>query len=230
MNSYQKLSLVLTGTSFLMMTPAVEAVTLTQSFSINLNNQPLNSSTKLLLPKFNSLLGELTKVYITMNSTVNSNINITPSGTSNFTGNSSVNADFAVNFPTLKADPTLLLKLAVDSQKTSIANGSTGNLNSSKSGSAWTTIADVGTLSALSGCQGQTIALNIKTPGGVTLNGLPSNTGSYDGNIFTNSDFILTYEYQGSDSASVPEPITIAGFGLAVAMGGWWKQKSLKKG
>lgn len=230
MNSYQKLSLIFTGTSFLMMTPAVEAVTLTQSFSINLNNQPLNSNTKLLIPKFNSLLGELTKVYLTMNSTVNSNINITPSGTSNFAGNSSINADIAVNLPTLKADPTLLLKLAVDSQKTSIANGSTGNVNSSKSGSAWTTIADVGTLSALSGCQGQTIALNINTPGGVTLNGLPSNTGFYDGNIFTNSNFTITYEYQGSDSAPVPEPMTIAGFGLAVAMGGWWKRKSLKKG
>jgi len=230
MNSYQKLSLILTGTSFLMMTHSVEAATLTQSFSINLNNQPLNSNTKLLLPKFNSLLGELTKVYITMNSTVNSNINITPSGTSNFTGNSSINADFAVNLPTLKADPTLLLKLAVDSQNTSIANGSTGNLNSSKSGSASTTIADAGTLSALSGCQGQTIALNINTPGGVTLNGWPSSKGSYDGNISTNSNFILTYEYQGSDSAPVPEPMTIAGFGLAVAMGGWWKRQSLKKG
>ena len=62
-----------------------------------------------MFPKFNSLLGTLLKAYVTVQSTVNSDISIVP--TSNFTGTAVTNAQIAVNLPSLKADPNLVLSL-----------------------------------------------------------------------------------------------------------------------
>jgi hypothetical protein len=103
---------------------SAQAATLSQTYTVNLDSQPLNSSTNVVLPKFNSLLGTLLKAYVTVKSTVNNSVSITPL-TGDFTGTAATNANIAVNIPLLKVDPNLTLSVLASPPETKIANGGT---------------------------------------------------------------------------------------------------------
>ncbi|MEK0195364.1 hypothetical protein, partial [Microcoleus anatoxicus] len=100
MNVCQRLGIVGGSLSFAVVSQcfSVEAATLSQTYTVNLDSQPLNSSTNVVLPKFNSLLGTLLKAYVTVKSTVNNSVSITPL-TGDFTGTAATNANIAVNIP-----------------------------------------------------------------------------------------------------------------------------------
>ncbi|MEK0189411.1 hypothetical protein, partial [Microcoleus anatoxicus] len=70
MNVCQRLGIVGGSLSFAVFSQcfSVEAATLSQTYTVNLDSQPLNSSTNVVLPKFNSLLGTLLKAYVTVKS------------------------------------------------------------------------------------------------------------------------------------------------------------------
>jgi hypothetical protein len=102
MNFCQKLGIVSRSLSFAVVSQcfSAQAATLTQTYTVNLGSQPLNSSTNVVLPKFNSLLGTLLKAYVTVKSTVNNSVSITPL-TGDFMGTAATNASIAVNIPRL---------------------------------------------------------------------------------------------------------------------------------
>lgn len=102
----------------------VQAAVLTQTYTVNLKQQPVNSTLNGVFPKFNSLLGTLLKAYVTVQSTVNSDISIVPA--SNFTGTAVTNAQIAVNLPSLKADPNLVLSLFANPPEMNIESGLRG--------------------------------------------------------------------------------------------------------
>ncbi|MGB8691123.1 MAG: hypothetical protein WCD53_27890 [Microcoleus sp.] len=79
MNVCQKLGIVGGSFSFAVVSQcfSVQAATLTQTYTVDLGSQPLNSSTNVVLPKFNSLLGTLLRAYVTVKSTVNNSVSIT---------------------------------------------------------------------------------------------------------------------------------------------------------
>jgi hypothetical protein len=98
MNFCQKLGIVSRSFSFAVVSQcfSAQAATLTQTYTVNLGSQPLNSSTNVVLPKFNSLLGTILKAYVT----VNNSVSITPL-TGDFMGTAATNASIAVNIPRL---------------------------------------------------------------------------------------------------------------------------------
>jgi hypothetical protein len=102
MNFCQKLGIVSGSLSFAVVSQcfSAQAATLTQTYTVNLGSQPLNNSTNVVLPKFNSLLGTLLKAYVTVKSTVNNSVSITPL-TGDFMGTATTNASIAVNIPRL---------------------------------------------------------------------------------------------------------------------------------
>ena len=102
MNFCQKLGIVSRSLSFAVVSQcfSAQAATLTQTYTVNLGSQQLNSSKKVVLLKFNLLLGTLLKAYVTVKSTVNNSLSITPL-TGDFMGTATTNASIAVNIPRL---------------------------------------------------------------------------------------------------------------------------------
>jgi hypothetical protein len=196
----------------------VQAASLTQTFTVNLDSQPLNSSTNIVLPKFNSLLGTLLKAYVTVSSTVNSSTSITALG-SNFTGTATTDAQIAINLPQLKADPFLALSLFASPPETNIASGGTKTVSGTASGTNSKSFNQSEILSALSGCAGDYITFGVGTTGSVLVRGTPGR-GTFGGQVLTNQTISVAYEYE-----PVPEPTTMAGFGLAAGLGCWWKKR-----
>ncbi|HAT12464.1 MAG TPA: hypothetical protein DCS91_01620 [Microcoleaceae bacterium UBA11344] len=88
MNGYQKLGMaVVSGVltlAFNELVIPVQAAVITQTYTVSLKQQPVNSTLNGVFPKFNSLLGTLLSAYVKVQSTVNSDISIVPA--SNFTG------------------------------------------------------------------------------------------------------------------------------------------------
>ncbi|MCC3416040.1 MULTISPECIES: PEP-CTERM sorting domain-containing protein [unclassified Microcoleus] len=229
MNGYQKLGLaVVSGalgfSAFNSMVIPVQAAVLTQTYTVNLK-QPVNSTLNGVLPKFNSLLGTLLSAYVKVESTVNSDINIVPA--SNFTGTAVTNAQIAVNLPSLKADPNLVLSLFVNPPEMSIESGAAGARGGSASGIVSRSYSSPQYLNMFSGCAGDLIAASIVAMGNVRVLGTPT-TVTYAGTVTTDSKLTLAYEYE-SESETVPEPTTIAGVGLAFGLGCWWKRKVGKR-
>ncbi|MBE9097507.1 PEP-CTERM sorting domain-containing protein [Tychonema sp. LEGE 07203] len=227
MNGYQKLGMaVVSGVlslTFNELVIPVQAAVLTQTYTVNLKQQPVNSTLNGVFPKFNSLLGTLLKAYVTVQSTVNSDISIVPA--SNFTGTAVTNAQIAVSLPSLKADPNLVLSLFANPPETSIESGAAGARGGSASGTVSRSYSSSQSLNMFSGCAGDLIAASIAAMGTVRVLGTPG-TGTYAGNVTTDYTLALTYEYE---SDTVPEPNTIAGVGLAFGLGCWWKRKVGKK-
>jgi hypothetical protein len=178
-----------------------------------------------VFPKFNSLLGTLLKAYVTVQSTVNSDISIVPA--SNFTGTAVTNAQIAVNLPSLKADPNLVLSLFANPPEKSIESGAAGATGGTANGVVSRSYSSPQSLNMFSGCAGDLIAASIATMGTVKVLGTPA-TGTYAGTVAADSTLTLSYEYE-SESETVPEPTTIAGVGLAFGLGCWWKRKVEKK-
>jgi hypothetical protein len=201
---------------------STEAATLSQTYTVNLGAQPLNSSTNVVLPKFNSLLGTLLRAYVTVKSTVNNTVSITPL-TGDFTGTVATNANIAVNVPQLKSDPILVLNVLASRSETKIASGGTGTVSSAASGSASKSYDLPLFLSALTGCDGDTFTAGIATTGLTEILGNPVR-GSFGGKVSANVAASVTYEYE-----AVPEPVTVAGTMLAAGVGLWWKRRSIKK-
>ena len=229
MNGYQKLGVgVVSGVlslGFYELAIPVQAAVLTQTYTVNLKQQPVNSTLNGVFPKFNSLLGTLLKAYVTVQSTVNSDISIVPA--SNFTGTAVTNAQIAVNLPSLKADPNLVLSLFANPPEMSIESGAAGATGGSATAGVSRTYSSPQSLNMFSGCAGDLIAASIGTMGTVKVLGTPA-TGTYAGTVAADSTLTLTYEYE-SESETVPEPTTIAGVGLAFGLGCWWKRKVGKK-
>ena len=229
MNGYQKLGVaVVSGvlsSGFYELAIPVQAAVLTQTYTVNLKQQPVNSTLNGVFPKFNSLLGTLLKAYVTVQSTVNSDISIVPA--SNFTGTAVTNAQIAVNLPSLKADPNLVLSLFANPPEMSIESGAAGARGGSAMAGVSRTYSSPQSLNMFSGCAGDLIAASIATMGTVKVLGTPA-TGTYAGTVAADSTLTLTYEYE-SESETVPEPTTIAGVGLAFGLGCLWKRKVGKK-
>jgi hypothetical protein len=170
-------------------------------------------------------LGTLLKAYVTVQSTVNSDISIVPA--SNFTGTAVTNAQIAVNLPSLKADPNLVLSLFANPPEMSIESGAAGARGGSAMVGVSRTYSSPQSLNMFRGCAGDLIAASIATMGTVKVLGTPT-TGTYAGTVAVDSTLTLTYEYE-SESETVPEPTMIAGVGLAFGLGCWWKRKVGKK-
>src|SRR4028118_1526504 len=130
MNGSQKLGSVGGSLSLAVVSQcfAAQAATLTQTYTVNLGSQPLNSTTNVVLPKFNSLLGTLLRAYVTVKSSVNNTVSITPL-TGDFMGTAASNASIAVNIPLLKVNPNLTLSVLASPPETRIANGATGSVS-----------------------------------------------------------------------------------------------------
>ena len=130
MNVCQKLGIVSGSLSFAVVSQcfSAQAATLTQTYTVNLGWQPLNSSTNVVLPKFNSLLGTLLRAYVTVKSTVNNTVSITPL-TGDYMGTAASNASIAVNILLLKVDPNLTLSVLASSPETKIVSGGTGSVS-----------------------------------------------------------------------------------------------------
>ena len=214
MNGSQKLGLVVVSgalgfSAFNLLAIPAQAAILTQTYTVNFKQQPVNGNLNAVLPKFNSLLGTLLRAYVTVPSTVNSDFSIVPA--SNFTGTAVTNGQIAVNLPSLKADPNLVLSLLANRREMSIESGAAGvGVSRSYSSPQY--------LNMFSRCAGDLIAASIAaTPATVT----------YAGKVVTDSTLTVTYEYE---SNSVPEPTIIGGIGLAFGFGCWWKRKVGKKG
>jgi hypothetical protein len=226
MNVCQKLGIVGGSLSFAIVSQcfSVQAATLTQTYTVDLGSQPLNSSTNVVFPKFNSLLGTLLKAYVTVKSTVNNSVSITPL-TGDFTGTAVTNADIAVSIPSLKSDPHLMLNLLASPPETSVASGMTGTVSGSASGTASKSYNLPQFLSVLSGCDGDTFTAGVVTTGFTKILG-SSVRGNFDGKVSANTIASMTYEYDGQP---VPEPMTVAGTFLAAGMSFWWKRRAAKK-
>ncbi|NJL68403.1 MAG: PEP-CTERM sorting domain-containing protein, partial [Microcoleus sp. SM1_3_4] len=225
MNVCQKLGIVSGSLSLTIVSQcvSVQAAVLTQTHTVDLGEQPLNSSTNVVFPKFNSLLGTLLKAYVTVKSTVNNSVSITPV-TGDFTGTAVTNADIAVSIPSLKSDPHLMLNLLAIPPETSVAKGETGTVSGSASGTAAKSYSLAQSLSVLSGCDGDTFIAGVTTTGSTQIKGTPVR-GSFDGKVSAKIAASMTYEYE-----AVPEPMTVAGTFLAAGMGLWWKKGRQKKG
>lgn len=226
MNGYQKLGVAvvsgaLSFSAFNELAIPVQAAVLTQTYTVNLKQQPVNSTLNGVLPKFNSLLGTLLKAYVTVQSTVSSDISVVPA--TNFTGTAVTSSEIAVNLPSLKADPFLTLSLFANPPEKSIASGATGTVSGSTNGKVSHSYSSPQTLNMFSGCAGDLIAASIVAAGNVKVLGTPG-TGTYAGNVATDSMLTITYEYD-----TVPEPTTMAGVGLAFGLGCWWKRKVGKR-
>ncbi|MEG3902893.1 PEP-CTERM sorting domain-containing protein [Microcoleus sp. B4-C5] len=224
MNVYQKLGLVGGSLSFAVVSQcfSAQAATLTQAYTVDLGSQPLNSSTNVVLPKFNSLLGTLLRAYVTVKSTVNNTVSITPL-TGDFLGTAASNASIAVNIPLLKVDPNLTLSVLASPPETRIANGATGSVSGSAAGVVSKSYDSQQSLSALSGCDGDTFIAGLMTNGFTQVIGNPVR-GNFDGKVAVNTTVSAIYEYE-----PVPEPMTAVGTLLAAGMGLWWKKKAAKK-
>lgn len=225
MNVCQKLGIVGGSLSFAVVSQcfSVQAATLTQTYTVDLGSQPLNSSTNVVLPKFNSLLGTLLKAYVTVKSTVNNSVSITPL-TGDFMGTAATNASIAVNIPLLKVDPNLTLSVLASPPETKIASGATGSVSGSASGVVSKSYNSPQSLSALSGCDGDTFIAGLMTTGFTQILGSPVR-GSFGGKVVANTMVSAIYEYE-----PVPEPMTAVGTFVAAGMGLWWKRRAGKKG
>lgn len=229
MNGYQKLGrAVVSGVlslTFNDLVIPVQAAVLTQTYTVSLKQQPVNSTLNGVFPKFNSLLGTLLRAYVTVQSTVNSELGIVPA--SNFTGTAVTNAQIAVNLPSLKADPNLVLSLFANPPEMSLESGAAGARNATASANVSRSYSEPQSLNMFSGCAGDLIAASIVATGNVRVLGTPT-TVTYAGTVTTDSKLTLAYEYE-SESETVPEPTTIAGVGLAFGLGCWWKRKVGKR-
>lgn len=227
MNGYQKLGMaVVSGVlslTFNDLVIPVQAAVLTQTYTVSLKQQPVNSTLNGVFPKFNSLLGTLLRAYVTVQSTVNSELGIVPA--SNFTGTAATNAQIAVNLPSLKADPNFVLSLFANPPEMSIESGAAGARGGSAKGAVSRSYSSPQYLNMFSGCAGDLIAASIVATGNVKVLGTPA-TVTYAGTVTADSTLTLTYEYE---SNTVPEPTTIAGVGLAFGLGCWWKRKVGKR-
>ena len=225
MNVCQKLGIVSGSLSFAVVSQcfSAQAATLTQTYTVNFGSQPLNSSTNVVLPKFNSLLGTLLKAYVTVKSTVNNSVSITPL-TGDFMGTAATNASIAVNIPLLKVDPNLTLSVLASPPETKIASGGTGSVSGSASGSVSKGYNSQQSLSALSGCDGDTFIASLVTTGFTKIQG-NSVRGSFGGLVSADIAVSAIYEYE-----PVPEPMTAVGTFVAAGMGLWWKRRAAKKG
>jgi hypothetical protein len=225
MNVCQKLGSVSGSLSLAVVSQcfSAQAATLTQTYTVNLGSQPLNSSTNVVLPKFNSLLGTLLKAYVTIKSTVNNSVSITPL-TGDFMGTAATNASIAVNIPLLKVDPNLTLSVLASPPETKIASGGTGSVSGSASGSVSKGYNSQQSLSALSGCDGDTFIAGLVTRGFTQIQGNPVR-GSFGGLVSADIAVSAIYEYE-----PVPEPMTVAGTFVAGGMGLWWKRRAAKRG
>ena len=225
MNVCQKLGIVGGSLSFAVVSQcfSVQAATLTQTYTVDMGSQPLNSSTNVVLPKFNSLLGTLLKAYVTVKSTVNNSVSITPL-TGDFMGTAATNASIAVNIPLLKVDPNLTLSVLASPPETKIASGATGSVSGSASGVVSKSYNSPQSLSALSGCDGDTFIAGLMTTGFTQILGSPVR-GSFDGKVVANTMVSAIYEYE-----PVPELMTAVGTFVAAGMGLWWKRRAGKKG
>ena len=99
MNGVQKLGVVVVSgalgfAAFNSIAIPAQAAVLTQTYTVNLKQEPVNGNLNAVLPKFNSLLGTLLRAYVTVPSTVNSDFSIVPA--SNFTG-TATNSQIALN-------------------------------------------------------------------------------------------------------------------------------------
>ena len=212
MNGSQKLGLVVVSgalgfSAFNLLAIPAQAAILTQTYTVNFKQQPVNGNLNAVLPKFNSLLGTLLRAYVTVPSTVNSDFSIVPA--SNFTGTAVTNGQIAVNLPSLKADPNLVLSLLANPPERSIESTANGTVSRSYGSSQY--------LNMFSGCAGDLIAASIAaTPATVT----------YAGKVVTDSKLTISYEYE---SETVPEPTIIGGAILAFGLGCWWKRMVGKK-
>ena len=224
MNVSQKLGIVSGSLSFAVVSQcfSAQAATLTQTYTVNLGSQPLNSSTNVVLPKFNSLLGTLLKAYVTVKSTVNNSVSITPL-TGDFMGTATTNASIAVNIPLLKVDPILTLSVLASPPETKIASGGTRSVSGSASGSVSKGYNSQQSLSALSGCDGDTFIAGLLTTGFTQIQGNPVR-GSFGGRVSADIAVSAIYEYE-----PVPEPMTVVGTFVAAGMGLWWKRRASKK-
>ncbi|MFM9265694.1 PEP-CTERM sorting domain-containing protein [Tychonema sp. BBK16] len=229
MNVYQKLGIVGGSLSVALVSQcfSVQAATLTQTYTVDLGSQPLNSSMNVVLPKFNSLLGTLLKAYVTVKSTVNNSVSITPL-TGDFTGTATTNASIAVNIPLLKVDPILTLSVLASPPETKIANGGTGSVSGSASGTVSKSYDSQQSLSALSGCDGDTFIAGLMTTGLTQIQGNPAR-GNFAGLVSANTTLSGVYEYEPHANATVPEPMTAFGTFVAAGMGLWWKKRDSKK-
>ncbi|HBK98981.1 MAG TPA: hypothetical protein DD001_17500 [Microcoleaceae bacterium UBA10368] len=229
MNGYQKLGMaVVSGVlslTFNDLVIPVQAAVITQTYTVSLKQQPVNSTLNGVFPKFNSLLGTLLRAYVKVQSTVNSELGIVPA--SNFTGTAVTNAQIAVNLPSLKADPNLVLSLFANPPEMSLESGAAGARNATASANVSRSYSEPQSLNMFSGCAGDLIAASIVATGNVRVLGTPT-TVTYAGTVTTDSKLTLAYEYE-SESETVPEPTTIAGVGLAFGLGCWWKRKVGKR-
>lgn len=224
MNVCQKLGIVGGSLSFAVVSQcfAAQAATLSQTYTVNLDSQPLNSSTNVVLPKFNSLLGTLLKAYVTVKSTVNNSVSITPL-TGDFTGTAATNANISVNIPLLKTDPNLTLSVLASPPETNIASGGTVRVSGSGSGSVSKSYDLPQFLSALTGCDGDTFTAGVATTGLTQILGNPAR-GSFGGKVSADVSASVTYEFE-----PVPEPMTVAGTFVAAGMGLLWKKRRTKR-
>jgi hypothetical protein len=224
MNFCQKLGIVGGSLSFAVVSQcfSVQAATLTQTYTVDMGSQPLNSSTNVVLPKFNSLLGTLLKADVTVKSTVNNSVSITPL-TGDFVGTATTNASIAVNIPLLKVDPNLTLSVLASPPETKIASGATGSVSGSASGVVSKVYNSQQSLSALSGGDGDTFIAGLMTTGLTQITGNPVR-GSFGGKVSADIAVSAIYEYE-----PVPEPMTAVGTFVAAGMGLWWKKRASKK-
>jgi hypothetical protein len=229
MNVCQKLGIVGGSLSVALVSQcfSVQAATLTQTYTVDLDSQPLNSSTNVVLPKFNSLLGTLLRAYITVKSTVDNSVSITPL-TGDFIGTAATNASISVNIRQLKVDPNLTLSVLASPPETRIASGATGSVSGSASGTVSKSYDSQQSLSALSGCDGDTFIAGLMTTGFTQIQG-NSVRGNFGGLVSANTTVSAIYEYEPIANASVPEPMTAVGTFVAAGMGLWWKRRAAKK-
>ena len=225
MNVCQKLGIVSGSLSFAVVSQcfSAQATTLTQTYTVNLGSQPLDSSTNVVLPKFNSLLGTLLEPYVTVKSTVNNSVSITPL-TGDSMGTATTNANIAVNIPLLKVDPNLTLSVLASPPETNIASGGTGSVSGSASDSVSEGDNSQQSLSALSGCDGDTLIASLVTTGFTEIQG-NSVRKSFGGLVSADIAVSANDEYE-----AVPEPMTVAGTFVAAGMGLWGKRRAAKKG
>jgi hypothetical protein len=128
-----------------------------------------NSNLNGVLPKFNSLLGTRLSAYVKVESTVNSDISIVPA--SNFTWTAVTNAQNAVNLPSLKADPNLVLSLFANPPEMSLESGAAGARNATASATVSRSYSEPQSLNMFSGCAGDLMAASIVATGNVKVLG-----------------------------------------------------------
>ena len=108
--------------------------------------------------------------------------------------------------------------------ETKIASGATVRVSGSASGIVSKGYDSQPSLSALSGCDGDTFIAGLVTTGFTQVTGSPVR-GSFDGKVVANTMVSAIYEYE-----PVPEPMTAVGTLVAAGMGLWWKTRVSKRG